>query len=267
MAKTIAEIQQGLQAMYDGPIFEKNNFPYIPWNEAAKIANDVFGIDGYDVDVLETRPIGSAGYSATVKVTVYPTDSRSFYRVGIGFNELTGDNGRAHDTAVKGAASDALNRALKLFGTAFGLNLYDKSETPTGTWKNHNKPAPTGNAAAGAQKTVTVPNTEGTSLVGLLDRKGQQPAKDGYIGNVSPKQAENAQKQGWSADALERLTRDEVRVVMDGVFGKGPKVTPPTVNAASAAPAKKPAPAPVAVAAPADDDDAFLASFLGSDDE
>lgn len=132
MAKTLAQMEDGLRETYSGPTFEKNGFTYIPWNEAVKVANRVFGIDGYNIEVVRVMELGE-GYMAHVRVTVYPSDSKSFIREGIGYNELQGQGGRAHDTAVKGAASDGANRAFKLFGEAFGLALYDKAESaPSG---------------------------------------------------------------------------------------------------------------------------------------
>lgn len=129
MAKTVEEIEKLLSERYDGPTLEKNGFTYIPWHAAAKVANRIFGIDGYDVVVHEVRREG-AGFMACVVVNVSPSDGPSFSREGVGYNELSTrrDGAEMVDTAIKGAVSDALNRALKLFGDAFGLYLYDKDD-------------------------------------------------------------------------------------------------------------------------------------------
>jgi DNA repair and recombination protein RAD52 len=49
-------------------------------------------------------------------------------RSDVGFGQgIDNDLGRAHESAIKEAATDALKRALRTFGQAFGLALYDKS--------------------------------------------------------------------------------------------------------------------------------------------
>ena len=49
-------------------------------------------------------------------------------RCDVGFGQgIDADLGRAHESAIKEAATDALKRALRTFGQAFGLALYDKS--------------------------------------------------------------------------------------------------------------------------------------------
>lgn len=142
MPKTIAQISEGLDERYAGLTYLKGGFEYIPWNLAAGAANRVFGIDGYDVELVSVEEKGE-GYAAKVRVTVRPSDAPAFFREGIGYNEVQGQGGRAHDTAVKGAASDGLNRALKLFGPAFGLHLYDKGDSP----ESGTAPTPNNNTA------------------------------------------------------------------------------------------------------------------------
>lgn len=227
-------MEKGLAETYSGPTFDKNGFTYIPWNEAAKVANRVFGIDGYHVSVLRVEQLGP-GYMAHVKVSVFPSDAAAFSREGIGYNELTGDSGRAHDTAVKGAASDALNRAFKLFGEAFGLALYDKAERGD-AFSNSKASSQSANRPNTQTDTARPSGANNNGLAGLLSREPQPASKDGNIGNVSPAQATHARKKGWTDDMLVRLTRDEVKPIMDGVFGKGPVVNPPTVNATAAKP-------------------------------
>lgn len=163
--KTLAQITEALAQPYDGLTYEKNGFTYIPWNLATKEANEVFGIDGYNVDLIYVKQTG-AGFEAKVRVTVYTEEGVTFYREGVGYNELTGDNGRAFDTSVKGAASDGLNRALKLFGPRFGLNLYDKGDSPTQQTEQRQASSyqrPQGQAprqSAAAPKTFTLKNPD-----------------------------------------------------------------------------------------------------------
>jgi DNA recombination protein Rad52 len=63
------------------------------------------------------------GYVAQATVTY-----KGVTRSDVGFGQgIDADLGRAHESAIKEAATDALKRALRTFGQAFGLALYDKS--------------------------------------------------------------------------------------------------------------------------------------------
>jgi DNA recombination protein Rad52 len=63
------------------------------------------------------------GYVAQATVTY-----KGVTRSDVGFGQgIDNDLGRAHESAIKEAATDALKRALRTFGQAFGLALYDKS--------------------------------------------------------------------------------------------------------------------------------------------
>jgi hypothetical protein len=51
-------------------------------------------------------------------------------REGCGFGSgIDRDVDQAHESAIKEAESDAMKRALMTFGNAFGLALYDKSQS------------------------------------------------------------------------------------------------------------------------------------------
>lgn len=63
------------------------------------------------------------GYTACVTVKW-----EGVTRQDVGFGSgIDSDLGKAHESAIKEAATDALKRALRSFGQAFGLALYDKS--------------------------------------------------------------------------------------------------------------------------------------------
>jgi recombination DNA repair RAD52 pathway protein len=63
------------------------------------------------------------GYTAKATVTW-----EGVTRSDVGFGQgIDADLGRAHESAIKEAATDALKRALRTFGQALGLALYDKS--------------------------------------------------------------------------------------------------------------------------------------------
>ena len=144
MTKTIQEIKTSLKGRYSGLLKEKEGRSYIPWDQAIAAANELFDPDGYDVEIINTRleqiPTSehrfTFGYSAVVRVTVYPSDDRPFFRDGQGFNELTFTRGGEAmiDAALKGSASNGALRALVLLGNAFGLFLYsEKQQSSTAT--------------------------------------------------------------------------------------------------------------------------------------
>ena len=59
-------------------------------------------------------------YSATVRVTVPGAPART----DVGFQPVADETVEGHETAFKGAVTDALKRALRTFGAQFGNSLY-----------------------------------------------------------------------------------------------------------------------------------------------
>ena len=105
---------------------------YIEGWYAISEANRIFGFDGWNRETTESRCIlarenrGSflAVYTARVRITVQ-ADDVTIIREGHGSGEGRGASpGEAHDTALKGAETDATKRALATFGKPFGLALY-----------------------------------------------------------------------------------------------------------------------------------------------
>ena len=62
----------------------------------------------------------SHAYAATVRVDVPGAPSRT----DVGFHAVNDDTVEGHETAYKGAVTDALKRALRSFGDQFGNALY-----------------------------------------------------------------------------------------------------------------------------------------------
>lgn len=96
-------------------------------------ANRIFGFDGWNRETttqLLGEPIKAGdkwnvSYSAKVRITV-----GGVIRDGSGFGQgIDRDLGRAHESALKEAETDAMKRALMTFGNPFGLALYDKKQT------------------------------------------------------------------------------------------------------------------------------------------
>ena len=93
-------------------------------------ANRIFGFGGWGHEVVgdvvlrnldqvntqtgEVRRIRA--YSATVKVTVPGAPQRT----DVGFQPVAEETVEGHETAYKGAVTDALKRALRTFGAQFG---------------------------------------------------------------------------------------------------------------------------------------------------
>ena len=97
-------------------------------------ANRIFGHGGWGHEVVgevvlrdldqvntqtgEVRRIRA--YSATVRVTVPGAPLRT----DVGFQPVADETVEGHETAFKGAVTDALKRALRTFGAQFGNSLY-----------------------------------------------------------------------------------------------------------------------------------------------
>ena len=102
------------------------------WHAIAE-ANRIFGFGAWSRETLELRQLGEhyvvegktrVNYSARVRVTV-----GSVVRDGCGFGQgIDRDPGKAHESALKEAETDAMKRALMTFGNPFGLALYDKKQ-------------------------------------------------------------------------------------------------------------------------------------------
>lgn len=114
--------------------------PYLEGYDLIATANRVFGFDGWSYRVDEvtvtTTTQGRILYRARVTVEAIGV-SRSDVGVSIVEVPRTGDNQGidtpdAHDMAYKGAATDALKRALRSFGAQFGNELYDKNDAGRG---------------------------------------------------------------------------------------------------------------------------------------
>ena len=114
-------------------------FDYIEGHTAIDQANQIFGFGGWGYELVgevTLRPlertnsgtgeiIRRAAYCATVRVTVPGAPART----DVGFQPLANDSVEDHETAYKGAVTDALKRALRSFGDRFGNGLYGDSST------------------------------------------------------------------------------------------------------------------------------------------
>ena len=109
-------------------------YPYLEGHVAIAQANRVFGHGGWgyevvgDVNLRDIQMVDaktgevrtSHAYAATVRVGVPGAPSRT----DVGFHAVAEDTVEGHETAYKGAVTDALKRALRSFGDQFGNALY-----------------------------------------------------------------------------------------------------------------------------------------------
>lgn len=113
---------------------------YVEGHVAISEANRVFGFGGWgyelvaDVTLREIENVDPRtgevkrvrAYSAPVRVTVPGAPSRT----DIGFHTVTEETADGHETALKGAVTDGLKRALRSFGNRFGNGLYGDQQPP-----------------------------------------------------------------------------------------------------------------------------------------
>ena len=106
--------------------------PYISTTTAITQANRIIGALNWYIEVIDHRLVKNdvepIGYQCTVRIHIPSCD---FQGEGIGFNALTTRDGKllqtpeSHDTAIKGAESDAVKRALRYLGDPFANFLYE----------------------------------------------------------------------------------------------------------------------------------------------
>ena len=110
------------------------SYDYLEGHVAIDQANRIFGFGGWgyelvgDVTLREIENVDTKTgevkrahvYSAPVRVTVPGAPPRT----DIGFNAVAEDNADGHETAIKGAVTDGMKRALRSFGVQFGNGFY-----------------------------------------------------------------------------------------------------------------------------------------------
>ncbi|KAI5169426.1 DNA repair and recombination protein RAD52 [Pancytospora epiphaga] len=110
------------------------NFTYAEGWMVIDLANRIFGFDGWSsrvkgftLDYCDVSADGkvAVGYSCCCRVTL----KNGTYKEDVGFGSAENQRikGTAIEKAKKEAATDALKRALRLYGNALGNCLYNKS--------------------------------------------------------------------------------------------------------------------------------------------
>lgn len=135
MYKTVEEVTRALAVKLDMGLTKKSYDGYdsVPWNEATRLLDDIFGVFGWSERVLSTYANPQAGvYGVARELTVYAVDEKgstvSKTVSAVGACPVRGESGKAHKTAFMGADSLSFSKATKKLGEAFGLFLYDKDE-------------------------------------------------------------------------------------------------------------------------------------------
>lgn len=106
---------------------------YLEGHDVIDMANAVFGYHAWSYQITKLE-MAEGVWLATILLTVGTPDGETVQRedVGVGIPAVSRDGGEAspdaQETAIKGAVTDALKRALRTFGNAFGNSLYDKAE-------------------------------------------------------------------------------------------------------------------------------------------
>lgn len=126
---------------------EKNNLSlaYLQSFDVIDTCNKVFGYGNWSYSISSLEQVSQetnqnqnivVGYKAIVAVTVYDLKhEKEVKREDIGFGTgISKSLADSHEGAAKEAATDALKRCFRTFGSQFGNSLYDKSRM------HHNQP-------------------------------------------------------------------------------------------------------------------------------
>lgn len=97
-------------------------------------ANEVFGYGGWGTRIVDLQLRETGGKTACT-VILELSVAECLPRQDVGVNVAAQKQGEplspeSLETAIKGAASDALKRTLRQFGKQFGNDLYDKDREP-----------------------------------------------------------------------------------------------------------------------------------------
>ncbi len=192
-------------------------FDYIEGHTAIDQANRIFGFGGWGFELVgdvTLRPIEqtdsrtgevtrTAAYSAVVRVTVPGAPSRT----DVGFQPVADESPESHETAYKGAVTDALKRALRSFGDRFGNGLY--GDPPTAGHRSREsqhapqrqqEPAPERESQPRAQRRVVQP--------------ASQPESD------DERDTRNLRQQLLELSVQQGFTEDQVRAAVRNKTGR-----------------------------------------------
>ena len=160
--KTLRQLNQPLDATFVATRNQSGKtLSYVEAHYVIRKANEIMGFDGWtrsteNVQIVQAEQKGEknnwyVGYTARVVVEAFGA-----IRSGFGFGQgIDSDLGRAHESAIKEAESDAFKRAMMTFGDQFGLALYDKAQTHVA--KPMSKEEIERNAGLAMRRTMSMP--------------------------------------------------------------------------------------------------------------
>ena len=156
---------------------------YVEGHDVIDRANAIFGFHGWEYGVTKVDYVGNV-WVATVLLTALTPDGERVTRedVGVGIPASPRDSAPspdANETAIKGAVTDALKRALRTFGNAFGNSLYDKEDHA-----KEDETPPAARPSSPAALKVVKPDPNGTLAAdeqAPIWRRIQGYAKDGGV--------------------------------------------------------------------------------------
>lgn len=119
---------------------------YLEAHDVIRTANEIFGFGGWGFELACQPWVVEAGvqgqkqtpyevWAVLGKLTVEGCPPIT----DIGTNTRSGTGSAGLEMAIKGAASDAIKRCLRLYGDRFGLVLYDKDKSETDIKNEWNK--------------------------------------------------------------------------------------------------------------------------------
>ena len=154
--------------------FKQGTRRYIEGHVVISQANRIFGYDrwGYGIEDLQPLTLETidketketklrTAYRATVTVRV----TNALPRTDIGFCEVSDETVNGHDTAIKGAVTDAMKRAFRTFGNQFGNSLYDRS------WQPNSQTRQNGQHAARPQNGTRIASQQQLQYIENLGKK------------------------------------------------------------------------------------------------
>ncbi len=196
-------------------------FSYIEGHTAISEANEVFGFGGWGFELVENvslRRIETVdtqtgevkvvnAYSAPVRVTVPGAPPRT----DIGFHAVTDETADGHETAIKGAVTDGMKRALRSFGDRFGNGLYGEQAPVSGAPQPQRGPVQANGRSGQSQasrRNGSQVETLRKRLVGLAAEQGFYEAK-----------VRTAVQRQTGKD-LDDLTADEIGALVESAAAK-----------------------------------------------
>ena len=185
-------------------------YSYIEGHSAIDQANRIFGYGGWGYELVGEvglreienvdRKTGEVqrlrAYCATVRVSI----PGALPRTDVGFHAVVEETAEGHDTALKGAVTDGLKRALRSFGDQFGNALYGDG--------NADSPASSaGQAPATGAGQALAPSLRQTIL--------ELGATQGF----DEKQVRDAVKRKMGKD-MDQLSSEELTVLLEAAVSK-----------------------------------------------